>query len=114
MEQRPEHAVGVADIIFVIILPREINGGKGQLPGGGDTGLGTSRFLNLAAPTEPDAAALLQSGPYRNCQSSRVGLCGDGRRYSIGNHHQSPVPGACPEEYRVCQSWISGCVGPTG
>ncbi len=70
MEQRPEHAVGVADIIFVKILPREIDGRKGQLPVGGDIGLGMYRFLNLAAPTEPDAAALLQRGPYCDCQSS--------------------------------------------
>ena len=70
--------------------------------------LGPAIVLDLAAPTEPDAAALLQSGPYCDGQSSRIGLGGGGRRYSIGNHNQSPV-GACRrEDTGFALFWESG------
>src|SRR6266478_5104309 len=114
MEQGPEYAIGVVDIIFVKILAGEIKGRKSQSPIGDDTGLGLRRVLNLAAPAEPDAPTLLQSGPYRDCQSSRVGSCAGGLVYSIGNHHQSPVRRVPTDGYRVCQPWFSGCVDPTG
>ena len=49
MEQRPEHAIGVADVILVEILPREIECRKGQVAISDDSGLGLRRVLETVA-----------------------------------------------------------------
>src|SRR5215471_14607085 len=62
MKQRPQHAIGITNIVFVEILAGQVESGKGEGTVEGDFGHDGGLVDNLSAPPKPDPAALLQRG----------------------------------------------------
>src|SRR3546814_1502865 len=70
VKQRPERRVGEADVVLVVVPLGEIDGGVGDLAGFGDGRLAIVVRRDLAAPAEPDAAALPEGGAHRDRQAT--------------------------------------------
>ncbi len=88
VEDRPQHAVGEAEIVFLVILPRERQRHR-RHPALGMSGRRDARpFLDhLAVPAEPDAAAFCQRVRQRHGEAAALGRLG-GVRHPVGDHHQ--------------------------
>src|SRR5215469_1370609 len=66
MEQRPKNAIGVTDIIFIVIPTREVERCEGEEAIDRDPRFIGRLLCDRSTPAEPNAAALLQSGAYRH------------------------------------------------
>ena len=88
VEQRPEHAIGEADVEILIVIGIEVDGGIGDLPRRhqfGRQGLSRGR---LAAPAEPEPAAPLQGLAQRDRQTAGPRALLIGQRQTVGDDHQ--------------------------
>ena len=62
VKQRPQHAIGVADVIFLVIAPRQVERGGGDLAGRHQLRLAARPLGDVAAEPEPHPAGLLERG----------------------------------------------------
>jgi hypothetical protein len=90
VEERPERRVGEADVVFVVVTLGEVDRGIGDLARLGQGGLVVVAIQHLAAPAEPDAAALTQG----RAHGDRKAAFGAGTRLlyggdTIGNDDQA-------------------------
>src|SRR5277367_2758174 len=71
--ERPERAVGVADIVGIVVRRRQIERGISDLASGDDLRMFARLVGHLAAPPEPYPAGALQGLPQRDRETSRPG-----------------------------------------
>jgi hypothetical protein len=90
MEDRPQHAIGIAAIVGVMVVLAQVQLGQGDAAGLAEaqfTLAGRAAFDHLAAPAEPQAAGLLQGFAQGHRKSAGGGLAWIGQ--AIGYHHES-------------------------
>ncbi len=89
MQQRPQRAVGVTQIIFLIIRPAEIDRGESDVAAPRNLGGVGPGFGGLARPAEPDTAFRPQR--LADCRLEAAGAqgAGAGRPDPVGNRDQS-------------------------
>jgi len=90
VEDRPEHAVGIADVEGVVILPGQVH--RHQLDRSGlvrvqRRAFGGRAFDQLAAPAEPEAAAVVQDLAQRHRQAAGRGLARIG--HAVGDDDEA-------------------------
>ena len=100
MEQRPQHPVGVADVVFVPVAPRQVERRPGDVAGG-DAGRRCARLLGeRAAEAKPDAPSRLQRGAQRHRQPALAGLAGVHRPDAVRHDHQTASGGGRRRDVR--------------
>ena len=91
VKQRPQHPVGVADVILLEIPGRQIERGENNVAGGRHGGCVARPLADRPAEPEPDAAGALQRGAQRHRQPT----LGDLRRIDcpdpVGNDDQAAI-----------------------
>ena len=98
VEHRPQHAVAVAQVVAVMILPAQVHRGQRDIAGlllvqFALAGRAALRGLHhLAAPAEPEPARHLQRLAQRDGQAAgrRVARIGDAVRYRHQSTHRLP------------------------
>ena len=70
VEDRPQHAIGEAVVIFLVVLDREIGHDVGDVLLHHRVSFDLRLCDRLAAPTEPDAAVTFQCGPQRDFEAT--------------------------------------------
>ena len=81
MEDRPQHAVAVAQVITVMVFAAQVDGGQGHVAGLAGvhfTLTGCAVFHNVAAPAKPQATGGVEGfaqsyGQAARCRFARVG-----------------------------------------
>ena len=83
MEERPKRGIRIAGVIEFVLGRRESCQCIGDIAAREGTRLGRHRLLDLAAPSEPQAAIRLQRLAYRNGESAGTSLTPSGKRHTI-------------------------------
>src|SRR4051812_15357375 len=106
MKQRPQHAVGEADVVLLVIAPAQIEGGGGDVAIDFQAG-GFARPLGYrSAIAEPDAAGLFECGPDRYRQAALSRFAARDRPNPIGDDDK-PARGSCGRPHLRCGSCVS-------
>ena len=107
VEQRPQHPVGVADVIFVEVAPRQIDDRRGDVAVDGQFWRFARALADRTAIPEPEAAGALQRSPQRDRQPALGRLVAADRAHSVRDDDQSARSCFC------CGSMApaSGCMG---
>ena len=92
VEQRPQHPVGEAVIILLVILPPEAELGKGDGAGALDHRGLVRRVADFATPAEPDAAIGLERGLDGDGEAAARRCTGRPGGDPVGDDHQ-PMAG---------------------
>jgi hypothetical protein len=89
MKQRPQHAIGVADVVFVVIAPRQIEEGGGDIAVGRQLWRAARPLADRTAVAEPDPAVALQRGAQSRRQPALARLVAPDRSDPVGDDNQA-------------------------
>ena len=92
MKQRPQHPVGVADVVFVVIAPRQIERRGGDRPVADQLGRLARPLADRAAEAEPQPAGALQCGADRDREAALARLVMADRTDPV-RHDDEPARG---------------------
>ena len=89
MQQRPQRAIGIAQVVILIVRRVQIDRGEGDIALLEDRRLFRPGFADLARPAEPDAAVGFQGFAQRRFQSAGPPRTGGGDADTIRDGDQS-------------------------
>ena len=90
VEDRPQHAVGEAVVVFLDVVLRQINEDIGHLVDIDDLRFPIRLLGDLAAPAEPHSVAIFERSLHRNRHSPGEGSAGRIRyRHAVGDDYKS-------------------------
>ena len=89
VQHRPQHAVGEAVVVFLVVGFGEVDDRVFDAAALGSARRRRLLVADVAAPTEPDAGAVAQRGLDRNRQPARLMMAGVGHRDSVRDNDQA-------------------------